>query len=284
MSENKSLAVDLIRLDGGTQSRVSINQEVVDEYAELISSSNGQWPFPPIDVFHDGSDYFDADGFHRVLAALNAKRGSIPCRVHKGTARDARIFGMTANDKHGMRMTRADKRSSVEWLLDIYGTMTQKEIAEKAGVTDRTVRNIIAERKQAKQPAIEHPKGGRKISGPPTHSSGKPSPTLEDDPFADPPDVKPIPADRGKCPNCAGTKWTEDDDGVACSKCHHPHGEPAGDVDEKQITIQRSKTVKTAEALMRAFDDLNQLRPKTSEYTRSIDDCKRLVKIAKGWK
>ena len=89
--------------------------------------------------------------------------------------------------------------------------------------------------------------------------------------------------DYGKCPNCAGTKWTEDDDGVSCSKCHHPHGEPAGDVDEDRIKIQRSKTAKTVDALMRAFDDLNTMLPRPI-HDEAIAGCKVLLKLAKGWK
>lgn len=140
------LSIDLLRIDGGTQSRVKINEDVVEDYAGLIAEAKPEWPLPPLDVFHDGSIHFVADGFHRLLAGLRAKRGSIPCIVHKGTARDARIFGMTANDEHGLRMTRADKRACVEWLLDNGGKMTQKEIADKAGVGVRLVRMVVADR------------------------------------------------------------------------------------------------------------------------------------------
>ncbi len=150
MPKTQNLAIDLLRIDGGTQSRVAINQDAVGEYADLIVDQN--WPFPPLDVFHDGSEYFVGDGFHRVLAAQRAKRGSIPCLVHKGTAKDARIFGMTANDKHGMRMTRADKRACVEWLLDNGGKMTQKAIAEAAGVSARTVQMMVAESRKSSKP------------------------------------------------------------------------------------------------------------------------------------
>ena len=99
------LSLDLLRIDGGTQSRLCINQDAVDDYAEIISAAPAtEWPFPPLDVFHDGSAYFVADGFHRCLGAVRAKRGSVPCVVHKGTATDALVFGMTANDRHGLRM------------------------------------------------------------------------------------------------------------------------------------------------------------------------------------
>ena len=106
--------------------------------------------------------------------------------------------------------------------------------------------------------------------------------------------------DLGKCPVCGGTKWDEDDDGHSCSKCHHPHGEPAGDVDEDRIKTQRQKTVKTVEALIRAFDDLHGMKAREEHggATRWLADdvlttvkdmgaiaaCKGLLKIAKAWR
>jgi len=153
----QSLSIDLLRIDADTQNRSSINEDVVQDYADLIAESNGEWPFPPLDVFHDGTEHYVADGVHRILGGRRTKRGSVPCHIHKGTAHDARIFGMTANDKHGLRMTRADKRACVEWLLDNGGKMTQTEIATKAGVGRRLVQTIVADRKPKftpKQPPL----------------------------------------------------------------------------------------------------------------------------------
>lgn len=87
----------------------------------------------------------------------------------------------------------------------------------------------------------------------------------------------------GKCPACAGTKWIETDDGIACEKCRHPYGEPAGDTDEERLKTQRQKTVKTIEALMRAFDDLQTMSAKP-EHDEAVRSCKTLLKLAKGWK
>jgi hypothetical protein len=152
MTKTKSLSIDVLVLDADTQSRLSIHDETVLDYAELIEvdTTAVEWPFPPVDVFHDGSRYMVADGFHRVLAAAKTKRASIPCIVHKGTATDALFFAMTANDNHGLRMTRADKRANVELLLDDYPKMTQKLIAETVGVCVRTVKSIVADRKPQK--------------------------------------------------------------------------------------------------------------------------------------
>jgi len=105
--------------------------------------------------------------------------------------------------------------------------------------------------------------------------------------------------DYGKCPNCLGKKWTEDEFGVVCSKCNHPHGEPAGDVDEDRIKTQRQKSCKTGEALMRAFDDLQCMKARqehggetkwsaelvlaTLKDMGAVAACNGLLTIAKRW-
>ena len=85
------------------------------------------------------------------------------------------------------------------------------------------------------------------------------------------------------CPVCSKKKWVKSPDGVICEKCGHPHGEPAGDVDDDRLKTQRSKTVKTVEALMRAFDDLQCMLAKP-EHDKTIKTCKGLLEIARGWK
>lgn len=144
----QTLSIDLLRLDGGTQARLGVDQDTVDTYAEVLEKEAGEWPFGEVDVFFDGSDYFVADGFHRTLAGIRVKRSSVPCRVHQGTARDAKIFGMTANDTHGLRMSREDKRSCVEWLIENCPKMIQSTMAETAGVSERTVRTIVSKNRQ----------------------------------------------------------------------------------------------------------------------------------------
>ena len=179
------LAIELLKTDGDTQCRVKINEEVIADYAEIISQSNGDWPFGPIDVFHDGTDYFVADGFHRTLAANRVKRGSIPSVIHKGSAYDAKVFGMTANDKHGLRMSRADKRACVEWLLDNGGKMTQKDIAAKAGVSPRTVQSIVAERKPPSSEGGSPTRTDAQLANFLPRKSGEIGTCEEPDPFLD---------------------------------------------------------------------------------------------------
>jgi len=293
----KPLSVDQLRLDAGTQNRIAINEDVVEDYAELIGESDGNWPFAPVDVFHDGKDYFVADGFHRTLGAKKAKRASVPCEVHKGTAKDARIFGMTANDLHGLRMTRADKRACVEWLLDNEPKLVHAEVAEKSGVTLRTVRRIVADRKPSVMPPkLPPPNLGRTLSSTRSggDSSGKddsteaPGKTPQDKDHRPPGSGKAKPvasSDKlGKCPNCASVKWTTDDFGcVVCAKCNHPHGEPVGDADEDRVKTLRLKWIKTIEADIRAADDLNEKCAKPKEHDEAIRLLKQVLRIAKEW-
>lgn len=83
-AEDHGLALDLIQIDGGTQSRATLNDQVVSEYAEAIK---GGATFPPIVVFYDGKKHWLADGFHRFHAYQKAGRRSPPT---SGRARAAR--------------------------------------------------------------------------------------------------------------------------------------------------------------------------------------------------
>lgn len=139
---SKSIAIDLIRTDGGTQMRAALTTEVYMDYRDKWLTGV---EFDPVDVFHDGSTYWLADGFHRFYGAREAKRGSIPCRVHQGTLRDAILFACGANSEHGLRRTTADKRIAVTTLVrdDEWGKKSKAWIAEQAGVDEKTVANVI---------------------------------------------------------------------------------------------------------------------------------------------
>ena len=146
-------------------------------------------------------------------------------------------------------------------------------------------------------------KAAKKAAAPPPKSSGaSSSPGTQSPPASAPPAPETPEPDYGKCPNCGGTEWNDDDpDGAWCAKCHHPHGEPAGDPDEDRLNTQRQKTVKTTEALLRAFDDLQGMwaRPEHEGTQKAFTDdqvlaavrnmgairvCKALLKIAREWK
>jgi len=110
----KTIDIASIRIDGDTQSRVQIDNNTVTEYAEAIKSGD---EFPAVVVFYDGVDGWLADGFHRYHAHTQAGKTSIVSDVRKGTVRDAKLYSVGANGRHGKRPTNADKRKSVLAML-----------------------------------------------------------------------------------------------------------------------------------------------------------------------
>jgi ParB-like chromosome segregation protein Spo0J len=110
-----NLALDQIRMDGGTQSRAQLDWVAIDEYAAAMKDGE---EFPPIVVFFDGTDYWLADGFHRVRAAQKAGLAEIAADVRQGTRRDAVLHSVGANANNGVRRTARDRRQAVTMLID----------------------------------------------------------------------------------------------------------------------------------------------------------------------
>lgn len=133
-----TLELSQIRTDGGTQSRTSMYGHVVYEYADAMKEGVR---FPPITVFFDGTDYWLADGFHRLSATKEAGFKEIIADVKEGTQRDAVLYSVGANATHGLMRTTMDKRKAVETLLkdEEWGKWSDREIARRAGVDNKTV-------------------------------------------------------------------------------------------------------------------------------------------------
>src|SRR5262245_26619169 len=130
--------------DGGAQSRVEMRPETVNDYADdLLNGAT----FPPVVVFHDGTNFWLGDGFHCVEAARKINRETIVADVRKGTARDAVLYGIGSNATHGLRRSQADKRRAVERLLTDpeWASWSYRKIAEVAKVDHKTVGTIRRE-------------------------------------------------------------------------------------------------------------------------------------------
>lgn len=135
------LALDAIRLDGGTQARVSLNTDVVAEYAAHLQEGDS---FPPITVFHDGSDHWLADGFHRYMAHKQNGETDIECDLKTGTLEDAKLWAYGANGKRGLSMSREDKRKVILLMLQHpeWSKWSNNEIAKHIGVSGMTISRV----------------------------------------------------------------------------------------------------------------------------------------------
>jgi hypothetical protein len=128
-----------IRIDGATQSREVLRDDVVDEYADQMRADGAV--FPPVVVFYDGTDYFLADGFHRVAAAKKNGAAEIACIIKQGDRRDAILYSVGANADHGLRRTNADKRRAIGILLrdPEWSKRSDNWIADACRVSDKTI-------------------------------------------------------------------------------------------------------------------------------------------------
>ncbi|MFC3208105.1 ParB/RepB/Spo0J family partition protein [Aquamicrobium soli] len=143
-AEDHGLSLDVIQIDGGTQSRANVNDQVVNDYAEAIKAGA---TFPPIVVFYDGRKHWLADGFHRFHAYQMAGKSKVAADVRQGTRRDAILYSVGANDTHGLRRTRDDKRRAVLTLLNDaeWSKWSDREIARQCAVSPDTVGRVRKE-------------------------------------------------------------------------------------------------------------------------------------------
>jgi ParB-like chromosome segregation protein Spo0J len=147
MKNVETIEIKKIRTDAGTQSRVEISEELVQEYFETIEDEGD---LPPVVVFFDGISYYLADGFHRVMAYQRATREYVEAQVKGGTLRDAIKYSLSANAEHGLRRTHEDKRKAVLIALDDleWSELPAREIARMCKVSHTFVNKIIKERTQ----------------------------------------------------------------------------------------------------------------------------------------
>jgi DNA-binding transcriptional regulator YhcF (GntR family) len=137
-----NLQLSVIRLDGGTQAREELDQQVVARYAEHMQEGD---KFPPIVVFHDGSNHWLADGFHRYFATKTIGGLEIECEVRPGTVRDAELYSYGANgNKRGLGWSSADIRKILTKMLmdEEWKKWSDTQIAKHVGVSKMTVGRV----------------------------------------------------------------------------------------------------------------------------------------------
>jgi hypothetical protein len=145
----RMLPIAQLRLDGGTQTRMEINEQVVRDYAEVMAAAeDGANAFPSIVVYEDSEgSHWLADGFHRVRAAQRNGQTEIKAEVRTGSRLDAFVFSLGANKAHGLRRTNADKRHSITLALKepLLAAQTSCALAELCGVHHDLVERVRRE-------------------------------------------------------------------------------------------------------------------------------------------
>lgn len=130
-----------IALNKQTQSRVSINQETVNEYADEILSGT---QFPPLTIVSDGIHNYLVDGYHRYFAYKKAGVLDVEVTVTNGSLRDAVLYAVGVNSVHGLRRNNEDKRKAVMTMLDDieWVEWSDATIAKHCNVSAMTVSRV----------------------------------------------------------------------------------------------------------------------------------------------
>jgi len=148
----RKVKLDAIRIDGGTQCRLVIDQPTVYNYLESMKEGD---EFPLIETVFDGSTYWLTDGFHRYHAFKLIGIKEIEIKYKPGTLRDAQLEALKANNKHGKALTNEDKRNKVEMALKIEGVseMSNYEIAKLCELSQSFVASVRDPARKKKQAA-----------------------------------------------------------------------------------------------------------------------------------
>jgi DNA-binding transcriptional regulator YhcF (GntR family) len=135
------LELAVVRIDGDTQARVGLDQDVVAEYALAMQDGD---KFPVMVAFHDGSDYWLADGFHRFFARKANGELEAEFDVKQGTKRDALFYSFGANGTRGLKLSAEDIRAIITRMLqdDEWRIWSDVQIAHHVGCSSMTVGRV----------------------------------------------------------------------------------------------------------------------------------------------
>jgi hypothetical protein len=158
------LALYKIRIDGNTQARIKLNQDVVNEYAEHLKDGD---KFPPMVVYHDGTDHWLADGFHRYFAYKLNKETMVEVEVIAGTVEDAQEYSFSANQgsKRGLSNSPEDNRNIITRMLQSprWSLWSDVVIAKHIGVSLSTVKRVKSSLELPEQETVKYVKDGKEL-------------------------------------------------------------------------------------------------------------------------
>lgn len=168
----KKVKIDAIRIDGGTQGRVVIDQSTVQDYVERMKDGA---EFPRVFCVFDGTTYWLVDGFHRYHAfkILNLKEVEIDYKP--GTLEEAQVLSFGVNAAHGKPRTNEDKRKVVEAALEhpLTKIKSDREIGRICSVSHPFVASVRnAEVKEQQRENDKNHKEGKESGNISTEKNG----------------------------------------------------------------------------------------------------------------
>lgn len=139
-----------IRQDSGLQMRESLSDEYVQKWAGEMESGV---EFPPVILFYDGTEYWLADGFHRVASASRAKLDSILAAVRLGDWTQALRYALQANDNHGNNRNSRDLDRCYKVAVEagLCDPCSSSEVTKLLGCTKRHAQRLTTAAREARE-------------------------------------------------------------------------------------------------------------------------------------
>jgi len=151
--ETKAVRVNKIATDERCQTRVELDQATVDVYADSLKDDVD---LGALDVFEVDGVMYLVDGFHRLAACVQIGKPFVRVRIVGSSSEieGATWEALSKNKKHGLRLSRADKKRAVWMALDAgFGEMlddpndpaSRRGLAQHLGVSHPFVSKVRAE-------------------------------------------------------------------------------------------------------------------------------------------
>lgn len=137
----------------GTEARASIDRDRVSVYGQILAETGY---LDPVIVFRDPATEINwlSDGHHRWHAHHQQDVQQILAEVRIGTKRDAVLWGIHANARHGAGRVEADIEANLRTLLGDpeWSRWSDREIARIASVSHQTVARRRKELQKERRP------------------------------------------------------------------------------------------------------------------------------------
>ncbi len=121
------LPADSPRLDGENTKHVRAIAELDDE-------------LQPIIVHKESLRVID--GMHRLRARAERGDTTIRARYFSGSESEAFLFAVQSNTKHGLPLTREDRRAAAERIIKTFPAMSDRALSKYTGLAQQTVARI----------------------------------------------------------------------------------------------------------------------------------------------
>lgn len=133
--------ISLIRIDGGTQFRSVIDQNLVQQYMEDMKEGD---VFPAMLTMFDGVTHWLYDGFHRYQAYMLLGIKEVEIEYKVGSQLEAQVAAFGVNGRHGKPRTTVEKRVIVVAALEhpLTKNASMREIARICSVSHSFVISI----------------------------------------------------------------------------------------------------------------------------------------------